>query len=201
MVESQLIPRGISDQKVLQAFLKVPRHLFVPEEKQGSAYADYPLPIGEGQTISQPYIVALMTELLGLSGKERVLEIGTGSGYQTAILAELALEVYTVERFQGLADRAKMILDALEYRNIWFLAADGTKGWKEHAPYDAVIVTAAGSVIPQPLVDQLKDRGKIVLPLGSFHQVLTVGEKKGNELITQPVCDCVFVPLVGKYAK
>lgn len=201
MVEGQLIPRGISDQKVLQAFLKVPRHIFVPPERQDAAYADYPLPIGEGQTISQPYIVALMTELLGLTGKERVLEIGTGSGYQTAILAELSAQVYSVERFQELSGRAMETLSALEYRNIKFLVGDGTKGWDEHAPYDAIIVTAAGPVIPQPLIDQLKNKSKIVMPMGNLDQMLTLGQKKGNELVTEEICNCVFVPLVGEYAK
>lgn len=199
MVEAELIPRGISDGKVLEAFRKVPRHEFVAQEYWESAYNDYPLPTKEGQTISQPYMVAVMTESLGLKGEERVLEIGTGSGYQMAILAEIAKEVYSVERFQGLADSASHTLTTLGYKNCFIKTGDGTLGWEEHAPYDAIIVTAGAPGIPESLVRQLKDGSRLVIPIGgSFGQVLTVVEKKGRSITTREVCGCVFVPLVGK---
>ena len=200
MVEEQLILRGIKNQRLLEAFYKVERHKFIPEELRGSAYADFPVPIGEGQTISQPYIVALMTECLDLTGQEKVLEIGTGSGYQAAIIAELAKEVYTVERHASLAKRAEALLGELGYQNITVKVGDGTLGWNEDAPFDRIIITAASPRIPLPLTDQLKDGGKIVLPLGeTFSQVLTVVEKKKGKLESIQVCGCVFVPLVGKY--
>lgn len=200
MVEEQLIPRGIKNQKVLDAFYKVERHKFLPQDLSSSAYADFPVPIGEGQTISQPYIVALMTECLSLTGQEKVLEIGTGSGYQAAILAELAKEVYTIERFKNLYERAKAILNELGYANIKIQAGDGTLGWIEEAPFDRIIITAASPRIPLPLIEQLKDNGKLILPLGeSFSQVLTVAEKKKGKLESVEVCGCVFVPLVGKH--
>jgi len=200
MVEEQLLPRGIADKKVLDAFLKVERHKFVPQELLGSAYADYPLPIGESQTISQPYIVALMTECLDLKGDERVLEIGTGSGYQAAILAELAKEVYSIERFSALAKGAEDTLLELGYANIKIKVDDGTLGWKEFAPFDRIIITAAAPRIPLPLSEQLKEGGRLILPLGdSFSQMLTSVEKKKDKLEPTSVCACVFVPLVGKY--
>lgn len=200
MVEEQLIPRGIKDQRVLAAFYKVERHKFIPEELRSSAYADYPVPIGDGQTISQPYIVALMTECLELTGQEKVLEIGTGSGYQAAILAELAKEVCSMERFEGLAQRAELVLKELEYANIKIKVADGTLGWEEEAPFDRIMITAASPRIPLPLTEQLKENGKLILPLGeSFSQVLTVVEKRKGRLESISVCACVFVPLVGKY--
>jgi protein-L-isoaspartate(D-aspartate) O-methyltransferase len=200
MVEEQLMPRGINDQKVLQAFYKVERHLFMPRELRETSYADYPVPIGEGQTISQPFIVALMTECLGLSGEEKVLEIGTGSGYQTAILAELAKEVYSVERFAKLSKNAESALRETGYQNVKLKVGDGSLGWPEEAPFDRIIITAASPRIPLPLTEQLKDGGRLVLPLGeSFSQMLTVVEKKGNKLESTEVCGCVFVPLVGKY--
>ena len=200
MVEEQLIPRGIKDQKVLDAFYKIERHKFIPEDLRNSAYADFPVPIGEGQTISQPYIVALMTEYLGLTGKEKVMEIGTGSGYQTAILSELAGEIYSVERFEVLAGRAQTILNELGYKNIKVKAGDGTLGWEEAAPFDRIIITAASPKIPLPLIEQLADNGKLILPLGeSFSQVLTLLEKKEGKLKSVDVCGCVFVPLVGKH--
>jgi len=200
MVEEQLIPRGIKNRRVLDAFLKVERHKFVPKELLTSAYADYPLPIGEGQTISQPYIVALMTECLDLTGQEKVLEIGTGSGYQAAILAELSKEVYSIERFAGLAEKAQETLSGLGYTNIRIKTDDGTLGWKEFALFDRIIITAAAPRIPLPLAEQLTEGGKLVLPLGEmFSQVLTVVEKKNNNLDSTSVCGCVFVPLVGKY--
>ena len=200
MVEEQLIARGINDKRALEAFYKVERHKFIPEELRQSAYADFPVPIGEGQTISQPYIVALMTECLGLNGEERVLEIGTGSGYQAAILAELAKEVYSVERFVALSEKAETILKEMGYTNIKLKVDDGTLGWPEFAPFDRIIITAASPRIPMPLTEQLKGDGKMVLPLGeSFSQVLTVAEKKKDKLESIQVCGCVFVPLVGKY--
>jgi len=202
MVEEQLIPRGIKGPRVLDAFYKVERHLFIPEELRTSSYADFPVPIGEGQTISQPYIVALMTECLGLSGQEKVLEIGTGSGYQAAILAELANEIYSIERFANLAARAESILNASGYKNIKIKVDDGTLGWEEFAPFDRIIITAATPIIPAPLAEQLKDSGKLILPLGdSFTQMLTLVEKKQDKLESTKICGCVFVPLVGKYGQ
>ncbi|MFC1674892.1 protein-L-isoaspartate(D-aspartate) O-methyltransferase [Candidatus Omnitrophota bacterium] len=201
MVDQQLVPRGIKDQRVLDAFSKVERHKFVPEELQESAYGDFPIPIGEGQTISQPFIVALMSECLGLSGKEKVLEIGTGSGYQAAILAELAGEVYTVERFAGLSNKAEAVFAGLGITNIKVKVDDGSLGWKDQAPFDRIMVTAASPRVPLPLTEQLKDGGKLVLPLGeTFSQVLTVIEKREGKIKSSKVCGCVFVPLVGKYA-
>lgn len=200
MVREQLIPRGIKNQKVLDAFRKVERHKFIPENLRNSAYADFPVPIGEGQTISQPYIVALMTECLNLNGQDKVLEIGTGSGYQAAILAELAGEVYTIERFETLAKRAEAILNELGYTNIKIKVGDGTLGWEEAAPFDKIIITAASPQIPLPLTEQLRENGKLILPLGeSFSQVLTLVEKKKGKLEFMDICGCVFVPLVGKH--
>ena len=200
MVEEQLIPRGIMSQRVLDAFLKVERHKFLPQELWLSAYEDYPLPIGEGQTISQPYIVALMTESLDLNGQEKVLEIGTGSGYQAAILAELADEVCTMERFDSLAEKAKETLMSLGYANVKVKLGDGTLGWQEESPFDRIIITAASPNIPMPLAEQLKEGGKLILPLGeSFGQVLTLAGKKEGRLESSEICGCVFVPLVGKF--
>jgi len=199
MVAEQLIGRGIADKRVLEAFRKVPRHEFVPENLRTSAYSDYPLPIGNGQTISQPYMVALMTECLGLEGDEKVLEIGTGSGYQLAILAELCHEVYSVERFEELAQNSKEVMTRLGYNNFKIKVSDGTLGWEEFAPYDGVIVTAGAPGIPESLAAQTKEGGRIVIPIGSeFSQVLTVAEKKGRAVNARPVCGCMFVPLVGK---
>lgn len=200
MVKNQIISRGIKDERVIFAFLKVPRHKFVPEKNILEAYDDHPLPIGEGQTISQPYIVALMTECLGLKGDEKVLEIGTGSGYQTAILAELAHEVYSIERISSLAEKAKLILEELGYKNIKIKIGDGTLGWEEFSPYDGIIVTAGSPEIPPPLLNQLNDGGRLVIPLGdSFSQVLTVVEKNKDKIKKEEICGCIFVPLVGKY--
>jgi len=200
MVEEQLIPRGIKNPKVLNVFSKIERHKFIAESLRESAYADFPLSIGDGQTISQPYIVALMTEHLDLTDKEKVLEIGTGSGYQTAILAELAKEVYSIERFEILAERAQTLLNELGYKNIKMKAGDGTLGWEEAAPFDRIIITAASPKIPLPLIEQLADNGKLILPLGeSFSQVLTLVEKKDGKLKSIDICGCVFVPLVGKH--
>ncbi len=201
MVQEQLIPRGIKNPRVLDAFYKVPRHKFVPEELLGSAYGDFPLAIGYGQTISQPYIVALMSEYLDLTAKERVLEIGTGSGYQTAILTELSSRVYSIERIASLAKKAKDSLDQLGYSNIEIMSGDGTLGWPQQSPFDRIIITAATRNIPGPLVEQLKEGGKLIVPLGdAFSQILTLAEKKDGKLNLRQICSCVFVPLVGKYA-
>lgn len=200
MVEEQLIPRGVKNRRVLDAFYKVERHKFIPEDLRPTAYADFPVPIGEGQTISQPYIVALMTECLDLTGNEKVLEIGTGSGYQAAILAELTKEVYTIERFESLSKRAQSILEELGYKNIEIKVDDGTLGWKEAAPFDRIIITAATPRIPLPLAEQLNESGKMILPLGeTFSQVLTLVEKRKGKLEFIEICGCVFVPLVGKH--
>jgi protein-L-isoaspartate(D-aspartate) O-methyltransferase len=200
MVREQLIPRGIKEPRLLQAIENIPRHKFVPAKYAGSAYEDFPLPIGAGQTISQPYMVALMTQCLELSGKETVLEIGTGSGYQTAILAELAGCVYSIERVAELAEQARMRLAGLGYGNIRIKADDGSGGWQEHAPYERIIVTAAAPRIPEPLVKQLKVKGKLVIPIGGMSgQTLTVCTKYKNKIETEQACGCVFVPLLGKY--
>jgi protein-L-isoaspartate(D-aspartate) O-methyltransferase len=200
MIEEQLIPRGISDKGVLKAFQKVERHKFVPGAVADNAYSDYPLPIGENQTISQPYIVALMTEALQLTGKEKVLEIGAGSGYQAAILAELTKEVYTIERFESLTERARKTLIDSGYANIKIKTGDGTLGWPQVAPFDRILVAAAGPCIPQPLTEQLKSGGILVMPVGgSFSQVLTKAVKTGGKLRITEICSCVFVPLSGKH--
>lgn len=201
MIKEQLIPRGIKNEKLLDAFYKVQRHQFIPEDLRSSAYADFPVPIGDGQTISQPYIVALMTECLDLSEEDRVLEIGTGSGYQTAILAELAKEIYSIDRFENLAKKAELLLNELGYVNIKIKTGDGTLGWKEAAPFDKIMVTAASPLIPLPLSEQLKEAGKMIIPLGeNFSQVLTLVEKKKGKFESNEICGCVFVPLIGKYA-
>ncbi|MFC1571639.1 protein-L-isoaspartate(D-aspartate) O-methyltransferase [Candidatus Margulisiibacteriota bacterium] len=194
MVESQLVPRGISDNRVLNAFRKVPRHLFVPENVRNSAYDDCALPIGEGQTISQPYMVAVMTEKLALQGSETVLEVGTGSGYQAAILAELCKKVYSIERIQSLSQRVQKIT------NVEFVVGDGTQGFSDAAPYDGIIVTAGCPEIPKPLLEQLKDGGRLVIPVGDrFSQILTTLTKNGTEFAAEESVPCVFVPLVGKH--
>jgi protein-L-isoaspartate(D-aspartate) O-methyltransferase len=200
MVESQLIPRGIRDQRVLHAMRRVPRHLFVEELIRHSAYDDMALPIGEGQTISQPYMVAIMTELLELKGSEKVLEIGTGSGYQAAVLAELAKEVYTVERIPVLTKRAKEILLSLGYENIHLETGDGTLGWPEEAPFDRIIVTAASPKIPDPLIDQLAMDGVLLVPVGSrFSQQILKMKKTEQGLTEEYHTPCVFVPLIGEH--
>lgn len=200
MVKSQLISRGIKDKEVLDAMSRVPRHLFVEDAMVHSAYADMALPIGDGQTISQPYMVAVMTELLELNGVETVLEIGTGSGYQGAILAELAKEVYTIERLPSVADRARHTLDALNYKNVHVLVGDGTRGWPDKAPFDRIMITAASPKIPDPLIEQLKVNGILLLPIGTRHaQQLLKVEKKQSGQTEEYHTPCVFVPLVGKY--
>jgi len=196
MVEYQLKGRDITDQKVLEVMLKVERHKFVPKDIQHLAYIDEPLPIGFGQTISQPYIVALMTQLLELKGDEKVLEIGTGSGYQAAILAEIAKEVYTIEIIPELAQRAEKLLKELGYKNIFVKIGDGYLGWPEHAPFDKIILTCAPEEIPQTLVEQLKDGGKMVLPVGRGVQDLIVVEKQKDKIITKSVIPVRFVPMI-----
>ncbi len=200
MVRDHFITRGITNQRVLAAFHKVEREKFVPSEVRNKAYQDFPLSIGEGQTISQPYMVALMTQSLELKGDEKVLEIGTGSGYQTAILAELAKEVYSVERTRVLAERTRSLLAELGYNNIRILIRDGTLGWEEFSPYDRIMVTAGAREIPQPLIDQLEEGGLMVIPVGnSYSQDLEVIRKRKNHIKTVTVEKCVFVPLIGKY--
>lgn len=196
MVETQIQARGINDERVLAAMRKVPRHEFVPIVEKLLAYSDSPLPIGHQQTISQPYIVALMTELLQLQPNERVFEIGTGSGYQAAILAEIAKEVYTVEIVEPLYEEAKVRLEKMGYSNIHVRRGDGTKGWPEAAPFDKMMVTAAGLKIPDALVLQLKEGGRIVMPVGEKEQILVVGEKRGGVLQTYETIPVRFVPLV-----
>lgn len=200
MVQTQLVARGISDPKVLYAMGKVPRHLFVEEALQSQAYGDFPLPIGEQQTISQPYIVAFMTEALGLTGEEKVLEIGTGCGYQAAILAELAPEIYSIERLYTLASRARQILGSLRYFNVKIKVGDGTLGWPEEAPFDAIIVTAAAPGIPKPLLDQLAMGGRLIIPVGDrSSQTLDVVHKTPEGLEHDYRGGCRFVKLIGSY--
>jgi protein-L-isoaspartate(D-aspartate) O-methyltransferase len=203
MVDTQLIPRGINDKKVIKAFRDVPRHLFVPDRYKAFAYDDNPLPIGYGQTISQPYIVALMTQLLELDGSEKVLEIGTGSGYQAAILAEIVKEVYTIEIIPELAKRASRTLEKCGYKNIQTGVGDGYFGWKEHQPFDAIIVTAAASHVPPPLLKQLKDGGILVIPIGNpmLTQTLTIYRKRGEEIEINYSIGCRFVPMTGQIQK
>jgi protein-L-isoaspartate(D-aspartate) O-methyltransferase len=201
MVETHIKGRGVKDPRVLSALRKVERDRFVPEEYLKSAYSDQPLPIGEGQTISQPYIVALMTELLDLKGDEKVLEIGTGSGYQAAILAELAKEVYTIEIVESLASIANKRLLALGYKNIKVKVGDGYLGWPEAAPFDAIIVTAAPDHIPKPLIEQLKEGGRMVVPVGTYSQELKKIVKRSGKIGTTDVIPVVFVPMTGEGVK
>lgn len=198
MVDELVAGRGIKDERVIKAMRKVPRHEFIPEALRAAAYGDHALPIGEGQTISQPYMVAFMTELLELTGGERVLEIGTGSGYQAAVLAELCSKVYTVERIKGLAARARETLDRLGYKNVAIKVYDGTYGWKEMAPFDAIMVTAGAPDIPAPLLEQLAVNGRMVIPVGErYSQTLIKAVKTPAGIVTQRGIPCVFVPLIG----
>lgn len=200
MVDTQLISRGIRDPLVLEIMRKVPRHLFMEESMWHRAYEDMALPVGEGQTISQPYMVAIMTELLALRGDEKVLEIGTGSGYQAAILAELSAEVYTIERIVSLSRKAEETLRSLGYANIHLMVGDGTLGWPGAAPFDRILITAGAPEIPKPLIEQLAEGGTILAPVGDHYsqQLLKATKQRGN-LSKEYHTPCVFVPLVGKF--
>jgi len=200
MVQTQLIPRGIHDKRVLDTMRKVPRHLFVDEPMQFKAYDDMALSIGENQTISQPYMVAIMTELLELKGDEKVLEIGTGSGYQAAILAELAKEVFSVERIASLASHAEERLHAIGYKNIHIRVDDGTLGWLEESPFDRIIITAGAPKIPDPMIGQLSENGILLAPVGDrFSQQLVKMQKIKGTITEEFHTFCVFVPLIGKH--
>jgi len=197
MVEYQLRGRGIRDERVLDAMARVPRHEFVPERFHAQAYEDHPIPIGYGQTISQPYIVALMLEALALEPTDKVLEIGTGSGYQTALLAELAASVYSIERHAGLAQNAERVLAKLGYTNIVVLVGDGSEGLPQHAPFDAIIVSAAAPELPPTLVEQLRDGGRMVIPVGPAHaQELQLVQKQLGQVLVSYLEGCRFVPLI-----
>jgi protein-L-isoaspartate(D-aspartate) O-methyltransferase len=201
MVEEQLVRRGITDARVLAAMRRVPRHLFVDEALRERAYGDHPLPIGEEQTISQPFIVALMTSLLAPAPDAKVLEVGTGSGYQAAVLAELVRRVCTIERLPRLAQRARNTIEALGYQNVWVRTANGALGWSDEAPFDRILVAAGGPRVPPPLFDQLAEGGRMVVPIGDDqNQVLTLVTKRAGQMVTEDHGECRFVPLVGKYA-
>jgi protein-L-isoaspartate(D-aspartate) O-methyltransferase len=200
MVETQIKRRGVLDPRVLAAMAKVPRHRFIPPHLREQAYSDYPLPIGEEQTISQPYIVALMTEALELAGPEKVLELGTGSGYQAAILAELAAQVFTIERIPTLARAAEQVLASLGYANVHVIVADGTLGWVGEAPFDAILVTAGAPQVPPPLVDQLALGGRLVIPVGDrYTQTLTRVRRTPEGLKHEYLGGCRFVKLIGRH--
>lgn len=201
MVEDQLIWRGIHDRRVLDAMRNVPRHCFVPEEYRDMAYSDCPLPIGSGQTISQPYIVAFMTEIIALKGDEKVLEVGTGSGYQAAILANLAREVHTIERHAVLAEQARRVLRELGYKNVSVYTGDGSKGLPEQAPFQAIVVTASAPKVPKPLLDQLDEAGRLILPVGDRWggQTLQLWKRHGAKFDHEAVLPVAFVPLRGEY--
>jgi len=203
MLERDIVGRGIRDKRVLDAMASVQRHLFVREYLRNRAYGDYPLPIGEGQTISQPYVVALMTESLELEPGDRVLEIGTGSGYQAAVLAKIVREVYSIEIREGLAREAGKRLHGLGYENVKVKHADGYFGWEEHAPFDAIIITAAANHIPPPLIKQLKDGGRLIIPLGStkYYQVLTLATRQGDDVGLRQLANVAFVPMTGEALK
>ena len=197
MVKDQIEARGVRDEKILDAMRKVPRHLFIPWNMRAYAYHDEPLPIGEGQTISQPYIVAYMSEVLRLKGNERILEVGTGSGYQAAVLAEIAKEVFTIEIVKSLSLKAKKVLDKLGYKNIYFEIGDGTLGWKEHTSYDAIIVTAAPAKVPQALREQLRISGRMIIPVGSTFQELVLVTRGKNKFKEKKLLPVRFVPLIS----
>ncbi len=202
MVARQIRDRGIRDERVLRAMRTVPRHLFVPSEYESRAYSDEPLPIGEEQTISQPFMVAAMAEALSLDGQERVLEIGGGSGYQAAVLSQLALEVIAIEARLALAAAAADRIDRLGYRNVSLKIGDGSAGWPSRAPYAAILVTAAAPSVPQPLLDQLVEGGRLVIPVGQDeHQELLRLVKKEGRIARQSLYACRFVPLVGRYGQ
>lgn len=198
MVSAQLRSRGISDERVLEAMARVPRHEFVAEEYREQAYEDHPVPIGEGQTLSQPYIVAIMLEALELKGSDKVLEVGTGSGYQTALLAELARDVYSIERHAALTHTAENLLQQLGYRNVKVIVGDGSQGWADEAPFDAIIVSAAAPRIPPALFEQLSERGRMILPVGPAHaQELQFVRKVDGRAVVISLEGCRFVPLIG----
>ena len=199
MVKDQIEARGVRDRWILDAMRKVPRHMFVPWNMRPYAYHDEPLPIGEGQTISQPYIVAYMSEVLHLEGNERILEIGTGSGYQAAIVAEIAKEVFTIEILKGLSLRAQKVLKKMGYKNIYFKIGDGTLGWKENAPYDAIIVTAAPAKVPQALREQLKISGRMIIPVGSTFQELVLVTREKKKFKEKNLLPVRFVPLISAH--
>ena len=201
MVATQLVPRGISEPRLLEVMRTIPRHEFVPPIYTQHAYDDCALPVGHGQTISQPYMVAVMTQLLALSGTEKVLEVGTGTGYQSAILSALAAEVYTIETIEALYKEASDRLSAMGYDNVHTQLGDGSKGWPEHAPYDRILVTAGAPTVPSPLVEQLADGGILVIPVGSSDtQELLCMKKSGDEISTTHHTLCAFVPLLGEFA-
>ena len=199
MVEVQIRARGVNDEKVLAAMRKVPRHLFVPEELRSFAHGDEPLPIGEAQTISQPYIVGYMTEALELSGREKVLEVGTGSGYQTAVLAEIVRLVFTVELIGALSERARALLQALGYSNIYSKVGDGTSGWEENAPFDAIMVTAAAAAVPKRLQEQLGPNGRMIIPVGAGFQELFLITRERRGFRKKKLLPVRFVPLVSAH--
>jgi len=200
MVEEQIIARGIKNQKVIECMLEIPRHKFVPESERDNAYGDYPLSIGNGQTISQPYMVALMTELLELKGNEKVLEIGTGSGYQTAILARLSKEVHTIERIEELSKNAEKVIKSLGIENVIFHIGDGSEGIESESPFDRIIVTAGAPSLPETLIRQLKDGGRMVVPVGTdIFQTLKIVEKKDRRINVINSIACTFVPLIGEF--
>ena len=201
MIEEQLVRRGITDERVIAAMRRIPRHLFVEEALRDRAYGDHPLPIGEGQTISQPYIVAQMTSLLALVGTEKILEVGTGSGYQTAVLAALARRICSIERLPSLASRARSLVEGLGITNVWIRVGNGTLGWPDEAPFDRILIAAGAPAVPPPLVQQLAEGGRMVLPVGDLtNQTLTVVEQGAGTMQTTTWGDCTFVKLVGKYA-
>ena len=197
MVAAQIVARGVSDEKTLATMRAVPRHLFVPEKAQDVAYRDHPLPIGHGQTISQPYIVAFMTEALGLKGGETVLEVGSGCGYQAAILSLIAARVFAIEIVEPLAREAAQRLGALGYTNVEIRAGDGYEGWPEHAPFDAILVAAAAPHVPKPLKRQLKDGGRMIVPVGDYAQELKIVTRKGVTFDERSVMGVRFVPMRG----
>ena len=199
MVELQIRARGVIDEKVLAAMRKVPRHLFVPQKIRPFAHGDEPLPIGEGQTISQPYIVAYMTQALELTGKEKVLEVGTGSGYQTAVLAEIVRQVFTVELLSALSDRARALLQELGYTDIHYKVGDGTSGWEENAPFDAIIVTAAAPAVPKRLQDQLSPDGRMIIPVGAGFQDLFLISRERRGFRKKKLLPVRFVPLISAH--